>query len=270
MPVRLRDSIKRRQMILCIGVSLAVSTSISTRGHALQAPTPQNDQTIPPLIEAIWSQDFEKVKQLLADGADPNAKASSGQGPTTGRDRPAWAWAITARDERATELLLSKIRTVNSVEAFLVAANRNDIALARALFERGMPVDARGFDGATALLIAAASGHVEMLRLLIERGASVNLADDHSDTALMAAVRAGSIESVKLLLAAGADVNARDESSRTALTWAGRSRRTDVMDALRARGGQGDSSELPRTLLTPRAAVARSLPLIQQGTATWN
>ena len=32
----------------------------------------------------------------------------------------------------------------------------------------------------------------------------------------------------------------------------------------------GDTTELPRTLLTPRTAVERSLPLIQQGTATWN
>ena len=42
------------------------------------------------------------------------------------------------------------------------------------------------------------------------------------------------------------------------------------MDALRAKGAVGDTPELPRTLLTPRAAVERSLPLIQRGTATWN
>ena len=235
---------------------------------AFQATQPSD--AIPPLVAAIWSQDLEKVKQLLADGADPDAKTSGDQGGTRGRDRPAWEWAIIARDDRATELLLSKLKRVDRPDALLVAANRNDMALARALFERGMPVDARGLDGATALLIAAASGHVDTLRLLIERGASVNLADDHSDTALMAAVRAGSIESVKLLLAAGSEVNARDKSSRTALTWAARSRRPDVMDALSARGAQGDTSELPKRLLSPRAAVARSLPLIQQGTATWD
>ena len=42
------------------------------------------------------------------------------------------------------------------------------------------------------------------------------------------------------------------------------------MDALRAKGAVGDTQELPRTLLTPRAAVERSLPLIQRGTAAWN
>ena len=161
----------------------------------------------------------------------------------------------------------SKVKTVDRAEGLLVAAHRNDVSLTRTLLEKGMPVDARGIDGATALLVAAASGHSDTLRLLIERGSSVNLADFHRDTALMAAVRAGSIESVKLLLAAGADVNARDQAGRTALTWAVRSRRTDVMDALRARGAQGNTTELPRTVLTPRDAVARSLPLIQQGIA---
>ena len=141
------------------------------------------------------------------------------------------------------------------------------MSLARALFERGVPVDARAVDGATPLLVAASSGHVATLRLLVERGAGVNLADQHGDTALRwATVPAGSIESVKLLLAAGADVNARD-LSRPYRPYVGR--RTadgaDVMDALRARGAQGDISEFPRTPLTPQAAVERSLPLIRRG-----
>ena len=78
------------------------------------------------------------------------------------------------------------------------------------------------------------------------------------------------IESVKLLIAAGAEVNAKDQAGRTALMWAARSRRRDVVDALRGRGAQGDTGDLPRRPLTPRAAVERSLPLIQQGTATWD
>jgi Ankyrin repeats (many copies) len=86
----------------------------------------------------------------------------------------------------------------------------------------------------------------------------------------MAAVRAGSIESVRLLLEAGADVNVRDRAGRTALTWAARSKRPDVLDALHARGAQGDITVPPKPPLTPRAAVTRSLSVIQQGTATWD
>ena len=270
MPWHPRYGLKRRHGLLCIVISLTVNYGITTPGQALQPPLPQSGEAIPPLVEAIWNQDIEKVKQLLADGADPDAKTGSDQGATRGRDRPAWEWAIIARDERATQLLLSKLKRVDRADALLVAANRNDVALARALFERGMPVDARGLDGARALLIAAASGHVEAVRLLIERGANVNLTDNHGDTALMAAVPAGSIESVRLLLAAGADVNAVDKSSRTARTWAARSKRPVVIEALGAGGAQGDASEPPRTVLSLRAAVARSLPLIQQGTATWD
>jgi Ankyrin repeats (3 copies)/Squalene-hopene cyclase C-terminal domain len=266
MPLPLREGLERRHLFRCVVILSAVIDAISPPGQALQSQPSESSKAIPPLIEAIWSQDLEKVKQLLADGADPHATTGI---TVIGRDRPAWGWAITARDDGATSLLLSKVKKVDRAEGLLVAAHRNDVLLTRTLLEKGMPVDARAIDGATALLAAAASGHVEMLRLLIERGSSVNLADDHSDTALMAAVRAGSIESVKFLLAAGADVNARDQAGRTALTWAARSRRTDVMDALRARGAQGNTSELPRTVLTPRDAVARSLPLIQQGTATW-
>ena len=260
----LRGGVEPRHVILCIVISLTVISGIGTTGHALPVQVPQSSDAIPPLLEAIWSQDIEKVKQLLADGADPDAKTSSSG------NRPVWLWAIAARDHRATELLLSKVKTVDSANALLYAANRNDVSLARALFEKGMPADARAIDGATALLVAAASGHVDTLRLLLERGASVNLADDHNDTALMAAVRAGSIESVKLLLAAGADANARDRAGRTAFMWAVRTRRPDVIDALRARGARGDAPELPRVPLTPRVAVERSLPLIQQGTKTWN
>ena len=267
MPLPVREGLERRHLLRCIVILSAVVGAISPPGHALQSQPSQSSEAIPPLIEAIWSQDVERVKRLLADGADPDAKTTI---TLVGRDRPAWGWAITARDDLATELMLSKVKTVDRAEGLLVAAHRNDVSLTRTLLEKGMPVDARAIDGATALLVAAASGHSDTLRLLLERGSSVNLADFHRDTALMAAVRAGSIESVKLLLAAGADVNARDQAGRTALTWAARSRRTDVMDALRARGAQGDTGELPRTLLTPRAAVARSIPLIQRGIAAWH
>lgn len=263
----LGDAVRRRHVILFVAAIAAAINGISSFEHAPLAQLSQSNETVPPLIEAIWSQDGDAIKRLLADGADPNAKTTI---TLVGRDRPAWEWAINARDDAATALVLAKVKSVDRAEGLLVAAHRNDASLTRTLLDKGMPVDARAIDGATALLVAAANGHVEMLRLLVERGSSVNLADSHGDTALMAAVRAGSIESIKFLLAAGADVNARDEAGRTALTWAARSRRTDVMDALRARGAQGDTSELPKTLLTPRAAVSRSLPLIQQGTATWN
>ena len=251
----------RRTMAVCTLIALVVSA------HTIMRSAPQTTQpadAIPPLVAAIWKQDLDAVKQILAEGADPNAQTG---GPAA---RPAWMWAIVAHDNRATELLLAKMTRVDRAVALLYAANRNDVPLARALFARSMPVDARAIDGSTALMVASASGHVEMLRLLIDRGANVNLADDYGDTALMAAVRAGSLESVNLLLAAGADVNGSDEDGRAALRWALRGRQPEIVNALRAKGARGDTMETAKPSASVRVAVERSLPLIQRGTATWN
>ena len=234
---------------------------------AFSVPAPQPNQSsdaIPPLVEAIWTENLDQVKKLLDAGADPEATTSSGG------QRPAWLWAIVARDARATDLLLARLKKVDRAIALLHAADHNDIALTRALLDRGLAVDSRGIDGSTALLIAAASGRVATIRLLINQGAAVNATDDYGDTALMAAVRAGSRDSVDRLLAAGADVNLRDRLGRNALAWAVRSGRTDIVEVLRSRGATGDASRPTRRPLAARAAVERSLPLIQKGTATWD
>lgn len=261
MSLHLNAGANRRHAILCIVIALVVA------GNApmLSTPqTPQPDEAIPPLIAAIWREDLDAVRQLLADRADPNAHIGDRAA------RPAWMWAIVARDDRATELLLSKVTRVDHATALLYAANRNDVSLARALFERGMPIDGRGVDGSTALMIAAASGHVDMLRLLIDHGANVKLADEHQDTALMAAVRAGSPDSVNVLLAARANVDATDKDGRTALAWAVRTSRPDVVKVLSAKGARGGTTATKKPPVTVRVAVERSLGLIQGGTATWN
>jgi hypothetical protein len=259
MSLRVNARADRRHAILCSLIALVVAENATSTTQ-----TPQADDAVPPVIAAIWREDLDAVRQLLADGADPDAHIGDRVA------RPAWMWAIVAGDDRATELLLSKVTKVDRVVALLYAANRNDVSLARALFDRGMPVDGRGVDGSTALMIAAASGHVEMLRLLIDQRATVNLADDQHDTALMAAVRAGSLPAVNLLLAAGADVNATDKEGRTALTWAVRSSRQDVVKALRAKGAKGNTTKTAKPLPSMHVAVERSLLLIQRGTATWN
>ena len=164
-------------MSLFIAIALAVTRAFVARSAS--SPYLINPVKRFRACPGNLAQDVEKVKQLLADGADPDAKTN-----TVGtRIRQVWAWAIIARDDRSTELLLSKLKKVDSTEALLIAANRNDVSLARALLEKGMSVDVLAINGATPLLVAAASGHVATLRLLIERGSNVNLADNHNDTA---------------------------------------------------------------------------------------
>src|SRR5262245_29592973 len=117
MPLPLRERLDRRHVCGYIVILSALIGGISLSGQALQSQPPQSSEAIPPLIEAIWSQNVESVQRLLADGADPDAKATI---TVVGRDRPAWGWAITARDDVATELLLSKVKTVDRAEGLLV------------------------------------------------------------------------------------------------------------------------------------------------------
>src|SRR5688572_10516822 len=106
-----------RPLIILVALGFVSALSVSSVRTQDKQPS-QSTEAIPPLIAAIWSQDVERVKRLLAEGADPDAKTTI---TLVGRDRPAWEWAITARDDVATELLLSKVKAVDKAEGFLVA-----------------------------------------------------------------------------------------------------------------------------------------------------
>jgi hypothetical protein len=67
-------------------IALATIAALNTRGQTPQPSGSPIDITMPPLIAAIWSQDDDNVKRLLADGADPNATTGI---TVAGRDPPA-------------------------------------------------------------------------------------------------------------------------------------------------------------------------------------
>ena len=69
----LGDGATRRQVILFVAIMAAAIDGISAFEHTLQSQLSQSNESVPPLIEAIWIQDVERVKRLLADGADPEA-----------------------------------------------------------------------------------------------------------------------------------------------------------------------------------------------------
>jgi N-acyl-D-amino-acid deacylase len=263
-----------------------------------RATTPE---WISPLTEAVWKGDVAGVKRLLAAGEDPDARDFQGFAP--------WRWAIVVGENEALTLLLEKIPVIRNDDlrgrrGLLTAAARNNLLAARELIKRAVPADVPAADGSggTALLVAAASGYTDLVTLLLDAGADVRRQDAHGDTALMAAVRIGSIETVKLLLARGADVGQQDDAGRTAFLWAARSGRVDVarslleagakidvadqtgrtpltlaaenggadvVDLLRAQGAKGSARAIRGTAITARAAVEKSLPLLQRGAATW-
>ncbi len=164
-----------------------------------------------PLLTAVRGGDAERVRALLAIGADPDAPATDGGTPLL--------WAAEAGDESLTRVLL----------------------------EAGAAPDRANRFGATPLLVAATGGHAGVLQQLLRAGADPNLAMPEGETALMRAAQAGRVDAVAALVAHGADVNAREQwREQTALMWAAVEGGTAVTRALldvgadvhaRSRGG---------------------------------
>ncbi len=106
------------------------------------------------LLDAVKSGDAHKVGQLLAAGADPNARGQIGLTPL--------------------------------ISAAL--GGRADIA--KLLADKGADVNARSDNGLTALMLAAAEGHKEVAHLLLSKGADPNIQDPSGLTAFkIAALR---------------------------------------------------------------------------------
>jgi ankyrin repeat protein len=124
-----------------------------------------------PLMSAIAYSSEEKIKQLIALGADVNM-----------------------------------IREDNGMTALMYAVQCSETKLIEFLINSGANVDAQDYDGRTALMYAARSSRKAIVQLLIKLGADVNATDNQGRTALMFAKRKVAIE----LLKNGADIGIRD------------------------------------------------------------
>jgi ankyrin repeat protein len=136
----------------------------------------------PAYLETLRSGDAAKLRQLLDQGADPDAHDAHGN----------------------TALMLAA-RPANSHHAV------------QFLLERGADAKATNIYGATALMAAAAGGDAQSIKLLLDHGADPNAQPNPDQNGflfgggrspLMWAAFRGDTTIIKLLLEAGADVNA--------------------------------------------------------------
>lgn len=137
-----------------------------------------------PLLRAIFSDEIESAINLIAKGADVNAK-----------------------DE---ELSLQT--------ALHAAVERNNLKIARYLINAGADVNAKDIYEVTPVMMIYDDTSEEIIKLLVQNGANLNFQDkERKTTALINAAENNNFKIMKILIEAGADVNLRDLKGNSVL-----------------------------------------------------
>jgi ankyrin repeat protein len=186
-----------------------------------------------PLSEAMYAGDETVFKLLLDKGA--NRKAA---GPI------ALAFAFRARCDKCVEALIGTAgQDVLTPASFFVSPPLGPGFAAKAFIERGVDPNAKGPDGLSLFTVAAASEGFP-------------------------------VDTLKALIAKGADVNAKCPDGQTPLDFARRQGHTPVVDLLLQSGAKpGEAAAMaavePKPAASLRAAIERSIPLLQRSDATF-
>jgi ankyrin repeat protein len=164
------------------------------------------------LYLAAGKGELETVQQLLAEGANPNARNRFGQS--------ALANAASRNQVEVVKALLAKGADVNAPQqspsnfALWYALSRPDVA--KVLLDAGANIHIRNKYEETPFSQAVSGGHQEVVRMLLDRGFSINT--PHKGlTPLMLAAKCGNAGAVGVLLERGADLKAQDREGNTAL-----------------------------------------------------
>jgi ankyrin repeat protein len=146
-----------------------------------------------PLCDAAQNGELERVRELIADGADVDEQDDKG-------------WTALMR-----------------------AAAKANATFIEALVKAGVEVDLQNDKGWTALMWAAVKGHAVVVEVLAKAGVEVDLQDGKGWTALMWAASNGRAAVVEALVRAGARRDLQNNGGETALVLGRRSRETALV-----------------------------------------
>jgi hypothetical protein len=189
-----------------------------------------------PLSNAVSKEDFDEVKDLVAKGANVNAKDKN-YGNST-----ALHVAVENGNAEIAKFLLDMGAKINARDKnrrtpLMSIDGDTPPELVRMLLDHRAKVNAFDAERNTALIIAAQYENAETLRVLLDAGASLDAQNNEGKTALMLAAENDCYANVEALIEAGADVNLRDKEGKTALDLSDDEK---IRDLLKSRNAEGE------------------------------
>jgi len=191
-------------------------------------------------LKAIKKGDIERIKKLISQGADVNAKDNRGMTPLHK--------AAYYGQREVAKVLIAKGANVNETDTagqtpLHIAANFGSKWVPELLLANGASISARDIAGNTPLHAATDHRNVDkdLLELLIAKGADVQARNKAGQTPLHRVSRirrrGGRIErTAKVLLAHGAEFDAKDKSGNTPFDFAVKNGHRKLIDLLQAKG----------------------------------
>lgn len=202
-----------------------------------------------PIHWAVMTRQLDIIDELLARGADVDARRMDGARPihVTNGDYFYRGWRDVPKNwPTSPAAVLAHLRTRGAYIDLNTAAHTGDIARVRQLLAEDPSMANRVGDhggyylgAGTPLQNAAATGRMEIVQLLLEHGADPNLPEEHiapRGRGLYSAVYSGHYEIARLLLEKGANPNQPVESSADALSIAMMNKDQKMVDLLRSYG----------------------------------
>ncbi len=216
---------------------------------ALSSASPQKKSSIKPITKpptkiqslffAIKKGNLDKVKSLLKEGVNPNARDDEGTTPLCSAiltfNRQAKKQIVEALLQNKADPNLGTqtkhrgdMSFPSGMTALMLASLIVDYDSAELLLKSGAKVDAVNADGSTAIMYTSfypsndpkAKTSVDLASLYINNGADVNHKDKSGITPLMSAINGYSVEMVQFLLDKGADITIKNKRGQTPLLFA--------------------------------------------------
>jgi len=179
------------------------------------------------LFNAIEENDINRVRELIAAGADVNKTDKYGY---TAFDK-----SIEIGDINIIRLIVKSGANINRKDtlgytAFDDAIQMGKEDIARLLVESGFNINGTYMKGTTRLLTAVRSNNQYLVKLLVELGANINQIDNYGKTPIFYATNNTSM--IILLVELGANINQIDNYGKTPLEYAVSSGKIDIVRLL--------------------------------------